>query len=203
MVDLSPQVEFDPSNSINFADAVEAAKRHIARQKLGLQSQLQTGLSRYGEDFNTASQGLGESRDRASTSLTDNLASNGIGRSGINVKGQADIQGDYLKNYAQLQSQRNRSVEDLIKQITDAHQGLLAQEEQLNFQQVAAQRQKALEDSMVQAAQGVNQAQVNAQQPVVTSTGAYVSPTSQQPATGSFESKQIANAARRRYSEAQ
>ncbi len=200
-MDLSPQVQFDPSGSINFQDAVEAAKRQISRQRLGLESQLQSGLSRYGQDFNTASTNLGESRDKAITGINDNLASNGIGRSGINVKAQADTQKDYLKNYADLQTQRNRSVEDLIKQIQDAHQGLLAQEEQLNFQQVAAQREKALQESLVQAAAGVNQAQVNSQQPVVTSTGAYVSPNQAQPAIGSFESKSIADAARRRYRE--
>lgn len=172
MADLT---EFDPSGYTNFGDAYNLAIRQIARQKLGLDSQKNLGVDRVNQDFTKNSFDLGDQRDKAIVSLKDNLASNGIGRSGANLTGQKDIQEGYLKSYDALQTQRNRSIEDLIRSIQDAHQGLLDKEEQLGFQKTEAERNKALQDAQVQAAGQVNQSQLNFQQPYVTSTGDYVS----------------------------
>lgn len=176
MADSLDVTQFDPSGYTDFNDAYNLAIRQIARQKLGLDSQQQGGVDRLNQDFTKNSADLGESRDKSITSLQDNLASNGIGRSGANLTGQRDIQQGYLKSYDSLQTQRNRSIEDLIRSVQDAHQGLLDKEEQLGFQKTEAERSKALQDAQLQAAQQVNQAQLNSQQPYITSTGDYVTP---------------------------
>lgn len=157
----------------SFNPQYAAAMRDIARQRAGMLDMQNRSTTRLNEDFSLGLENLGRNREQAVGTLQDNLASNGILRSGINLEQQGRINEGFLRDVNNTTQTRTRALEDLMVELTAANQNLFAREEQLNFQRAEADTETKLKQA-AEEAQISSQNQALAQaQPVYSPDGTY------------------------------
>jgi hypothetical protein len=106
-----PAVPFNPG----YAQTM----REVAARRLGIDSLQELGTRRINEDYTSALDTLGRGRDQTLNRLKTGLADRGILYSGANIKKQGEIQEDYSRSKGSVDQTKTRSLEDLIRDITN------------------------------------------------------------------------------------
>ena len=145
----------DPSEGTDvwrpFDPEIAAIRRRLQEQRGLLQSQFSAGQQRINEDYQTQTDELGRQRTDAIDLLQDQLAGQGILKSGINLEEQGEIGQDYQRFLGQLGQMRNRSLEDLQGALSQGLQGVASEEQRLAFEEARLAHQQQLEEAQRQA----------------------------------------------------
>lgn len=153
-----------------FNPAFAQTMREIAARRLGINSLEEVGNRRINEDYGTALGSLDRGKTDVLNRLKTGLADRGILYSGANIKKQGEIQEDYSRSRGELDTQKNRSIEDLVRDLNNQRQELSNIEERAtidkNREDVQAQLQQALQE-----AQAKILAELQKMQPLFSPTG--------------------------------
>lgn len=190
----SPQPGTQPGNSGNtpgggppvvtpgmgFIPYYEEQRNNIARQQAGVQSQGQSELQRIQAMLGIQQHDLSNEQQRAEHSARNQLASQGILRSGITVDAENQLGQAYANRIADMQRQGAWNTEDLQSQIAQQLQQLNQQLASVNTNQARDQSAAQLEADRInaenQAAWQASQQQLAAQQPQANAQGQYQTP---------------------------
>lgn len=134
---------FDP----NYAERL----RQLQGQFAGYDSQEELGNRRIGEDYLTAKRNASDTNTDTLKRLQEKLANSGIGRSGINIAAQGDIEGAYQKDLGALGTSTTRSLEDLQRGLASGRQGLVDEKSSLDTARTRSESDYRVEEERKKA----------------------------------------------------
>lgn len=159
--------------TFGFNPAYAARMRQLQQQRAGLNSQMELGERRLGENYAFNMDALQRALDRNLEGNEQNMADQGILRSGINVRQQGRIGEDHQRGVSELAMQVARQREDMQRAYASSEQDIFNQIEQLEFQRAQEEAQQRREEEMRNAEMEAMQKALENMQPVMDSAGRY------------------------------
>lgn len=170
---------FDPS--------LAAMQRRLNEQMGAIDVEAQAAQRRLNEMFQFNQEGLESSHERARRQLLDQLAAQGILKSGINISEQEELGQDFQRALQQLQMGVNNSMADIMSQANARRQGLMGQQEMLNFMQAQGAAQYQQQEAMRQAQAEANQRALQNWQSLIGTLQPHVTPEGKIQPTGNVK----------------
>lgn len=164
------QAAATPTPASPFNPAFAQTMREIAARRLGIDSLQDVGTRRINEDYTKSLGTLDRGRSDVLERLKSSFADRGTVYSGSNIKKQGEVQEDYSRSRGDLDVQKTRSLEDLIRDITNQKQELSNIEERANIDKTREDVQVQLQQAL-QEAQAKILAELNKMKPIFSPTG--------------------------------